>query len=273
LLKPNKVTATIIGLNLFVTIYTNKSVQDGLLSHLNFHLKNYEYGVLLVCLPLGALLSYYSQYRSARYDKVRENLCKFLLERCHELQRAMGEHSENIRINIFYVRRKLFSYLHPLQFFRESAKTVRLNAILRDIPFLRVPKVFGKVFDLVVATDNMTKSPDRNLKMSVQQGVTGIAYRKGNYVEGVLSDPEVHKTACFTKKQRKLTGSLLLILSCPILELNGEKNVREEVPLGIVNLDSSDRKFFEQFQADEAYRKTVRQSIEKLADICSEYVS
>jgi hypothetical protein len=119
-------------------------------------------------------------------------------------------------------------------------------------PFLMI-KQLDTVFNY-----NMNRDMDKDLKLTINQGVAGLAFREGPIV--VDFDKVDRNEFNLNKEQLKATEDVRFIISTPIFEIDLHTRRLTNKIIGVVNVDSKNNTFGE---------LEKRKLLEKLIENCS----
>jgi len=133
--------------------------------------------------------------------------------------------------------------------YRETGFDLRANVMLVKRTFLirKEPKpknsnrkklsFLAKRFYFFWVSSNMHYHEDRNLSLTVNQGICGEAYRAGGIKTADLT-VEAPATYNLCQEQLEQTKEVKFVLSCPICEMDFRDFRLKDKTIGVVNFDS-----------------------------------
>ena len=155
-----------------------------------------------------------------------------------------------LSMNIMLVRRGYFLHLEPSKRNPQKARFTLTEKVFKIV------RHFGH------------DGTDERLRITVNQGVCGAAFREGKKVsvQYIVSDvflPDVPRNinSNFTQEQERLTEQLKVVISCPLMVVKNEGDEETNKCIGVLNVESTVEEmasiFLDTEARDEIYGKIV----------------
>lgn len=126
---------------------------------------------------------------------------------------------------------------------------------------------YGYVFKPIWTYKNFNIS--KKLRITVNQGVCGKVYEKGNSIIGVeFEDTKTHDFN-FNDEQKELTEHLTIVLSCPIIQSDTTEGGKKNKVIAVLNFESETVNA-KKLIIDPALKKEFHENIVWLSEICSD---
>jgi len=158
---------------------------------------------------------------------------------------------------------------------RANVMLVKRTFLIRKEPKPKNPNknklsFLAKRFYFFWASSNMQYHEDRNLHLTVNQGVCGEAYRDGGIKTADLT-VEAPATYNLCQEQLEQTKEVKFVLSCPICEMNYESFRLKDKPIGVVNFDSRSEGS-EVLINNHDYLRDLTSRIQAFSNLCSQII-
>jgi len=208
-------------------------------------------GILLV---VGFLANHVSTllWPYKRFERFEAMKYKLLDRETEQfLENYSDERNTVLRVNVMLAERKFFSRVEPVSSSDGWGK----------------PCLFKKHLEPFWMSPSMRNHRDADIKLSVDQGVAGRAFRRKEMYGADLTedDPEDYN---LNSDQLRKSEDLRFILSLPIRKLDPSTHRTTHEVLGVINVDSR-TEGSERLINDEKELQLLVSKIENIGDLCS----
>jgi hypothetical protein len=201
---------------------------------------------IVICVILSHILSVISPFR--KYEKIEKNKWALI----NELARLVIEDSSfskfRFAVNVMTVERKLYSTQEPHP----------------NLPEKRKICFFPLNFKFIWSYNG--KPIDKRVKLTSNQGSSGIAYNQGDIVLKVAQVDD-WKEFNLNTNQKKAISELQLIISCPIFSFDKYNKPTDKI-IGILNVSSNTKNVKVLLRKPED-RRILCEKIADFSNICS----
>jgi hypothetical protein len=203
---------------------------------------------LFICQHYVQVVRPYQKYR--RLEITKRNILDLQAQTI--IGKYQHEHGIEVRLNLMTVKRVWIS-----------------NAQNRDDQSQIVPwKIWQRHLEIFWRSETMRHSSDANIRLHVDQGVAGEAFRKE---EGVIADMTQQAAENYNLNDDQIEKSedLRFIYSFPVRKLDPETNRITAKVIGVVNIDSVEERAEELIQNEETLKR-LTQEVTAFSEICSQ---
>lgn len=171
-------------------------------------------------------------------------------------------------------------YINPILIqYRQQGVEIRINIMLKKFHLFHHKEPRKKddtknritmcsyVLHTFWKSTNMNHSGDKNIRLTINQGVCGMAIRE-EAIQSFVLTPENIKEFNLNAKQLKKTKDIKFIMSYPIFEPEINKLKNKNKILGVVNIDST-VPGSEILITKTIHREELAEKIYAISDYCS----
>jgi len=209
-------------------------------------------GVVLVSLFVwNQILAVQRSFR--RFLRFEKTKLRFLDQDAERMISEYKKHDIELRINVMLLERAIVTRQEPT----------------RKNPQGRKTRFFTKRFESAWTSENMKYDGDRDLRLTVNQGVCGEAARTK---EVKAADLTVENPASYnlSGSQLEKTKDLRFVISCPIFEVDFDTFRPTKRVIGVVNLDSKSIGSEKILGSGSLMLKETVARIKVLSDLCAQ---
>lgn len=232
----------------FVFIYNNKSVLENPLSIISFYKDNIGLFIISVSVILFFIgYQFFVISKPYRRFKIFHNTRSKLISVYAEIiQEELRNKKIELRINVM---------IPKVMFYSNGDNKNKF-------------KFFRKEFVSIWTSDNMQFEEDRELKLTINQGVCGEAFRSKSFkfADLTVENPEDYN---LNENQIEKTKDLKYIFSCPIKKIE-EKDLTSnpQKVIGVINFDSKSEDVGIITENDYIF-KSISKKIKSFSYLCS----
>ncbi|TAL33902.1 MAG: hypothetical protein EPN93_12770 [Spirochaetes bacterium] len=208
---------------------------------------NYQVKIFLFVTLIGLYVLYQKwalQGEVRLFSKFIATRPQIIESRIRDLAQVYSKHSIDLRVNVMIAKRRILIWKRLCNWHR---------------PFIMTTQ-FDTVFHY-----NMNRDMDKNLQLTINQGVAGLAYREGQIV--VDLEKVDRNEFSLTKEQLKATEDIKFIMSTPIFEIDLHTMRLTNKIIGVVNIDSKNNTF------DELEKRKLLEKLFENSNNISEFVA